>query len=112
VIKAKFFREGDGEVTRFEVIGHSGYAERGKDIVCSAVSALVQATIMGLERHAGIQLQGEISDGSVRCVLPEGAAGSVAVHALVETLVTALEDIARQCPGFVSVQTERADGAE
>lgn len=30
----------DGRYNRWKVIGHAGYAELGKDIVCAAVSAL------------------------------------------------------------------------
>lgn len=34
-----------GEVTGFEIKGHSGYAECGKDIVCSAISAICYTAI-------------------------------------------------------------------
>ena len=33
----------------FTVSGHSGYAEEGSDIVCSAISALAQNVCVGLE---------------------------------------------------------------
>ena len=47
MIKCEFFTE-DERITGFTVSGHSGYEERGKDIVCAAVSAIVtmaEATI-------------------------------------------------------------------
>ena len=34
--------------------GHSGYAERGGDIVCAAVSSLVQALLLGLDEIAKV----------------------------------------------------------
>jgi|GEM_PF-3237346 len=37
---------GDG---RIMILGHSGYAPPGEDIVCSAVSALVQTLITSIE---------------------------------------------------------------
>ena len=44
------------EITRFKseirLNGHAGYAERGNDIVCAAVSALVQTLIYSLEELA------------------------------------------------------------
>jgi uncharacterized protein YsxB (DUF464 family) len=38
----------DGDRTKIDVGGHSGYASAGKDIVCAGVSVLVQTMIMGL----------------------------------------------------------------
>ena len=47
MIRCEFFTE-DDRITGFTVSGHSGYEERGKDIVCAYVSAVVtmaEATI-------------------------------------------------------------------
>ena len=38
-------------ITGYKVSGHAGYSEEGSDIVCSAVSALTQAPLLGLEKH-------------------------------------------------------------
>ena len=35
-------------ITTLQAKGHSGYAEAGKDIVCSAVSTIMQTTLNGL----------------------------------------------------------------
>lgn len=35
----------DGLITGFEIKGHAGYAESGKDIICSAISAIGYTTI-------------------------------------------------------------------
>ncbi len=37
-------------IVTIEATGHSGYAEEGKDIVCSAVSAITQSLILGLKQ--------------------------------------------------------------
>ena len=37
---------------RMQADGHAGFAEPGKDIVCAAVSALLQALGVGIERLA------------------------------------------------------------
>ncbi len=37
-------------IVTIEATGHSGYAEEGKDIVCSAVSAITQGLIIGLKK--------------------------------------------------------------
>lgn len=43
--------------------GHAGYAPRGHDIVCSAVTALVQTLIKSFESFTKDKITYEISDG-------------------------------------------------
>ena len=38
-------------ITGYKVSGHAGYSEEGLAIVGSAVSALTQAPVLGLEKH-------------------------------------------------------------
>nr|DAP21256.1 MAG TPA: YsxB-like protein [Caudoviricetes sp.] len=47
---------------RLTVSGHAGYAEHGKDIVCSAVSILVLTLIESLKRHNNIIYELEEGD--------------------------------------------------
>ena len=39
-----------GQVTKLVVSGHAGSAPHGKDIICAAVSALVQTYLFSLQR--------------------------------------------------------------
>ena len=43
-------------LNKITVIGHAGYAPKGNDIVCAAVSALTQALMMGLDQIAGMRI--------------------------------------------------------
>ena len=43
----------DGKMTGFSMVGHAGFAKRGKDIVCAAVSILVLNTINAVESFTG-----------------------------------------------------------
>lgn len=48
-------------LTGVESRGHSGFREKGEDIVCAAVSSLMNALILGLVEVAKInELEGEI----------------------------------------------------
>lgn len=49
---------------RITIQGHSGYAESGKDIVCSAVSVLLQTLIYSLKEFTEDEIGYEISPGS------------------------------------------------
>ncbi|HPD01875.1 MAG TPA: ribosomal-processing cysteine protease Prp [Eubacteriales bacterium] len=51
----KFITE-NGSVTRFYASGHTGYADEGEDIVCAALSAIMQTAILGLLKVAMIEV--------------------------------------------------------
>lgn len=44
----------DNSIVLVESIGHTGYAEEGYDIVCAAVSSVLQTALLGLLNVAGI----------------------------------------------------------
>ena len=46
-----------GEIVNIESKGHSGYAQHGKDIVCAAVSVLMQALLVGIQEISGKHLE-------------------------------------------------------
>ena len=48
---------------KFSVIGHSS-TEKGKDIVCSAVSALTQTFLRGIEKNLKAKFQGDFLTGN------------------------------------------------
>ena len=53
MIEAEFFVTKEGFILGFEIYGHSGYADHGEDIVCSAVSSaayLVANTLTDIMR--------------------------------------------------------------
>ncbi|MDD4815886.1 MAG: ribosomal-processing cysteine protease Prp [Clostridia bacterium] len=49
MIKIKFF-EKSNTILGLECSGHSGYAEFGSDIICSAVSSIVGSCLVGLKK--------------------------------------------------------------
>ena len=59
----------NGEYKGFNCIGHSGYAERGEDIVCAAISVLVINTINSLDQLASqkIKLVTNEEEGLIDC---------------------------------------------
>lgn len=42
----------DGNTLNIEIRGHANYDQHGRDIVCSAVSAISQTAILGLQAVA------------------------------------------------------------
>ena len=52
-------RRNNGSLVSLKAEGHAGYAVRGFDIVCSAVSVLIKTTMQVLEETGGINLESE-----------------------------------------------------
>ncbi|MCR5595899.1 MAG: ribosomal-processing cysteine protease Prp [Lachnospiraceae bacterium] len=47
-----FTLNADHKITGFKTLGHAGYKRRGKDIVCSAISALTITAVNSIEEVA------------------------------------------------------------
>ena len=52
----------NGSIVSVECDGHTGYGVEGEDIVCSALSSIVQTAALGLMQVAGIDLDYEVRE--------------------------------------------------
>ena len=98
-------------IITIEATGHSGYAESGKDIVCSAVSTLMQSLANGLTEvvktspniivdeenaHMHISVKGEKSKSEL-------------VQVLMKTTELALKEIANGYSKFIKLKEMHND---
>lgn len=96
---------GTGErIYRFAAEGHSGFAPCGEDIVCAAVSVLLQTAVLGLEKVAHVTPEVIVGDGRLDCHLPKEQAESAEVDAILQTMLLGLTAIAAEYGDYVSVK--------
>ena len=80
----------------FICMGHAGFARKGQDIICSAISILVIGTINSLEELAGEKLNVVTNDetGFIRCDIQ----GSLQEKSsfLLDSMVFSLENLSRE----------------
>lgn len=90
----------------FEIKGHSGSAEEGKDLVCAAVSAVSQTALLGLLKVCKLDVTYEVGDGYLKVVLPEGISEEEGQKAevILMTMREGLKDIADGYPRFVKLE--------
>lgn len=107
-------RRVEGRPAGFTVTGHAGYAPRGSDIVCAAVSALTDTTVLGLERLAGAKALVKAEEGNLSCDLPEGLSPAARERAelLLETMLLGLSEITRAYPGRLRLRDSRGKRGE
>lgn len=107
MIKVDIYRDGKGRITGYKVSGHAGYAEEGQDIICSAVSAVTQAPILGLERHLKLKpsCKVDLEEGILEVAL--NSAPNDLTEAILETMVCGIQSIVGQCPKYVHIVEHR-----
>ncbi|QHZ55806.1 ribosomal-processing cysteine protease Prp [Brevibacillus sp. NSP2.1] len=67
MIKVKAYLD-NGEM-KIHAVGHAGYAEHGKDIVCAAISTIMQTALLGIQavaqqypEYVSLEIQSEEGD--------------------------------------------------
>ncbi len=81
----------------FEATGHADFADPGSDIVCSAVSALTQTTLMGLKEIVKAPVGFSMEDGNLYCILGDDSSEEQLQEAklLLNVMRLGLESIAQ-----------------
>ncbi|MDF2568974.1 MAG: Cysteine protease Prp [Sporomusa sp.] len=101
MITVTLVRNNNQAITGFKVSGHAQAAPHGRDIVCAGVSTLVQASIMGIERHLERDIN-LVQDGEgLKMELlgqPDNLTGAV-----LETMLLGLTEIAKLYPKSVRI---------
>lgn len=107
MLKARLLRKSDSAGGRvvygFEVEGHAGFAEYGKDIVCAGASAIAQAALFGLQDILGDAVKSEVSPGFLRVSVDESRASEEGPRAILRALELGFRAIERSYPGTVVV---------
>jgi len=68
-IRLVVWSDDQGQIREFELSGHAGFAEEGRDIVCAGVSALSIAAVNGLEHFLPVAPKVQEGDGHITCQL-------------------------------------------
>ena len=87
--------------------GHSNYADKGSDIICAAVSVLMQSLMLGLSEIARLDsLVININDEVPVIKISWLKKYSDKISLLTRTIVESLKIIAADNPDYVKIQTE------
>lgn len=107
MIEVTFLSDQTGRLRGFTASGHSGYAKKGSDIVCAAVSAVTQGAVVGLEEVLGLVPTVDVDDnaGFLKVALDgEARAKEREAQAILETAARTLEQLAEQYPRHLRVR--------
>lgn len=102
------YRTTSGDVVGFTASGHAGYARKGSDIVCAAVSVLTQTAVLALPKHAGVTPTVSVDEesGLLTCRLPDQLEPQQMERAqvILQSMVTGLVEVAREYGKHVRIK--------
>jgi len=70
MIKVLFWQKAENELVGYTINGHAGFAPKGEDIVCAAISALAQTAVLALQELLEKEPEVSVEDGGLECMLP------------------------------------------
>lgn len=90
----------NGNPVGFHVSGHANMGEYGEDLVCAAVSAIVQTAILGITEVCHIPAGVSIEEGETTCILSKDATEDAIQRAgiVMDTMIAGLGSIQASYP--------------
>ncbi len=90
----------NGNPVGFRVSGHANMGEYGEDLVCAAVSAIVQTAILGITEVCHIPAGVSIEEGETVCILSKDASADAIQNAgvVINTMIAGLRSIQASYP--------------
>lgn len=94
-----------GSIVGFQAKGHTGYAEEGNDIVCSAVSALTQSAVLGITELLKLNAAVSVHKGDLYCMLEENIrSGDLeSAQLILETMRLGLESVSDNYDRYLKI---------
>lgn len=102
MIIADFLTDKDGELTGFRISGHSGYADEGGDIVCSAVSAMAYMTANTITEVLCLSPEIKTDDGLMSLFLKNGDEKKCGV--ILKGFYLQMSELQKEYPKFLRVK--------
>lgn len=85
------------DVVKLEAKGHAGYAEYGKDIVCSAASAIIQTALLGIKDVDPLNVEYVVDDKKGYLLFtvgePDGEENRIKQQAILRAMILGLRDL-------------------
>ena len=93
----------EGNIVSFSADGHAEYAPQGQDIICAAISAILQTAAFGLMDYLELNPEISTNDGWLSCKLKQDTAKDKEVQAILETMVAGLKATVKEYPNHIKI---------
>lgn len=100
----------NGHISQVECDGHTNYGEKGEDIVCSALSSVVQTAVLGLMSVVGvdINLKRDVNRGYLQFQVPNGLEEieQIKCDAILDTMLCGISDLYEGFSDFIELEVK------
>ncbi|MBQ7653164.1 MAG: ribosomal-processing cysteine protease Prp [Clostridia bacterium] len=97
-------------IKSIECDGHTGYGVEGEDIVCAAISSIVQTAVLGVLSVAGVNADYKIDEkrGWLKLTIPDRITPEQAhdVDVILKTLMLGVADLHESFSDFVELEVK------
>lgn len=101
------FEKKNQNLISFKIEGHAGFDEYGKDIVCSAISAISQTTLIGILDVLKINVDYDIVDGFLSLRLEKKTIQEIEkCQVLLQTMLLGFKSIRQGYKNYINVIVE------
>ncbi|KEH87487.1 ribosomal-processing cysteine protease Prp [Clostridium novyi] len=101
------FKKKNENIVSFKMEGHAGFDEYNKDIVCSAVSAISQTTLIGILEVLNIHAEYRIVDGFLSLSIEEKTMEDIkSCQVLLHTMLLGLRSMEQGYRDYINVREE------
>ncbi|MCL2061801.1 MAG: ribosomal-processing cysteine protease Prp [Firmicutes bacterium] len=99
-----------GKIVKVFCDGHTDYGEEGEDIVCAALSSIVQTAVLGLMQVAAIPVKykTDAKKGTLLLELPDGLQPAERNNAdmILETMYVGIADLSIEYGKYIKLTAE------
>ncbi len=106
MVDISIVKDKNGFVYGFEIYGHSGYAEHGKDIVCAAVSALAYAAVGAISDMTKAEADWDYKDGYMLYMVHRNISDTdrSIVKTVLDAIIIGFKQVELSYKGYVKVR--------
>ncbi len=106
----RIFKNDINEIWSVECSGHTGYAEEGEDILCAAVSSVVQTALLGLLQVAEVNVDYKVNEaeGYLKMTLPKKMTDKQKNNAqvILKTLYLGVSDLYEGFSDYINMEVK------
>jgi len=101
-----------GCIVSVECEGHTGYAEHGEDIVCAALSSIVQTAVLGVLQIAGVAAEYRTDEkkGCLFLKIPDDisflSVQREKCNVILDTMLLGIKDLHETFSDFIDLEIE------
>lgn len=101
-------KKDERNIISVESIGHTGFAAEGEDIVCAALSSIIQTALLGLLQVVGINVNYRTDDGYLKFELPNNLSEQEMRDAqiILATMTAGIADLTESYSDYIKLEVK------